>query len=161
MKKEVPDSASMEEKKKMKKTISALLMVAVLALGVFAGCGKAAEEQGATSADIQPTLVYFGSLKATDNDNQFAVFRNDAGDLVYLFEFDGTLDYGIPVESTGTATTADGQEYTTVTLGDIVYGYAFTDTDATEGFIVDKDGNVYQAKELGEDGARALVDKTL
>ena len=57
--------------------------------------------------------------------------------------------------------TYDGQEYTTVTLGDNVYGYAFTDPDPTEGFLVDKDGNVYQAKELGEEGSRALVDKTL
>ena len=144
----------------MKKKISLLLVVAVLALSVFAGCGKQAEEEVATAEDIQPTLTYFGSLKANDSDDQFAVFRSEDGDLVYLFMFDGTLNYGIPTESTGEATTADGQTYTTVKLGDDTYGYAFTDADATEGFLVDKDGNVSPATELGEDGARDLVDMT-
>ena len=144
----------------MKKKLGLLLTVAVLALSVFVGCGNKAEEEVATAEDIQPTLTYFGSLKANDSDDQFAIFRNDQGDIVYLFKFGDTLDYGIPTESTGEATTADGQTYTTVKLADITYGYAFTDTDATEGFIVDKDGNVYPAKELGEDGARELVSQT-
>ena len=142
----------------MKKT-SAILMVAVLVLAFVVGCGQK-NDQAATSADVQPTLTYFGSLKATDSEDCFAVFKNEDGDLVYIFKFDGSLDYGIPTESTGTATTNQGHEYTTVKLGE-TYGYYFTNDDATEGYLVDKDGNEIAAKELGEDGARALVDETL
>ena len=65
------------------------------------------------------------------------------GDLVYLFMFDGELNYGIPTEDTGNATTDDGQEYATVKLGDTEYGYGSTNDDATEGFLVVTDAPGY------------------
>ena len=165
------------------KKFSAVLVV-ILGLSVFAGCGSEADQGGRvqepieeaaetvseavedggeemveTADSIQATLTYFGSLKANDSDDKFAVFRSADGDLIYFFMLNGYLDYGIPTGDTAPATTADGQEYTTVTLGD-TYGYSFTNPDATEGFIVDKDGNVLPATELGEEGARELVDMT-
>ena len=149
----------------MKKRMSVLLLMGVLTVSMFAGCGSqaadtAAEAEAATAEDVQDTLTYFGSLKANDSDDQFAVFKSADGDLVYLFMFDGELNYGIPTEDTGNATTDDGQEYATVKLGDTEYGYGFTNDDATEGFLVDPEGNIIPATELGEEGARELVEKT-
>ncbi|MCR5055200.1 MAG: hypothetical protein K6A69_10195 [Lachnospiraceae bacterium] len=142
----------------MKKKLSVIGIMAITVLALFAGCGKKADSEFATAEDIQPTLTYFGSLKANDTDDQMAVFKNENGDVIYLFKFDGVLDYGI-VEETGTATTDDGQEYATVDLME-TYGYYFTNEDATEGILV-KDGEVLKATELGEEGARELVNETL
>lgn len=157
----------------MKRKISILLLTAALAMTALAGCGKQAdtgaaeatevdetEDQAETAEHIQTTLTYFGSLKANDSEDSFAIFRSDEGNIIYLFDLGGVLDYGIPTEDVGTATTDDGQEYSTVNLGGTVYGYAFTNEDATEGFIVNKEGEVIPGTELGEEGARELVNRT-
>ena len=110
---------------------------------------------------VQDTLVFMGGLKTGDDaakDIEIAMFRNDQGDIIYVYVEDGHLDYGM--WTTEDATTADGKPYSKLTGGEKEYGYYFNE-DLVTGIIVDADGTVYDAVELDENVARDLVSKTL
>ena len=110
---------------------------------------------------VQDTLVFMGGLKSGDDaakDIEIAMFRNDQGDIIYVYVEDGHLDYGM--WTTEDATTADGKPYSKLTGGEKEYGYYFNE-DLVTGIIVDADGTVYDAVELDEKVARDLVSKTL
>jgi hypothetical protein len=127
----------------------------------------AAEEEGMPNPEeeikaVQATLTFMGGLKTKDDaakSIQTAIFRNDQGDVIYIYAEDGTVhDYGM--YTTEDAKTADGREYAKVVGGMGTYGYYFNE-DLTSGIIVDQDENVYDAVELTEDDARAYVAQTL
>ena len=110
---------------------------------------------------VQDTLVFMGGLKTGDDaakDIEIAMFRNDQGDIIYVYVEDGHLDYGM--WTTEDATTADGKPYSKLTGGEKEYGYYFNE-DLVTGIIVDADGTVYDAVELDEAASRELVSKTL
>ncbi|WP_026527992.1 hypothetical protein [Butyrivibrio sp. VCD2006] len=110
---------------------------------------------------VQESLIFMGGLKTTDDDfNEIdvAMFRNEDGEIVYIYEQDDTLDYGI--YTTEYATTADGEEYAEIDGSIGKYGYYFNE-DLVSGIIIDTDGNVHEAIELDEEGARDYVRKTL
>jgi hypothetical protein len=110
---------------------------------------------------VQDTLVFMGGLKTDDGaakDIEIAMFRNDQGDIIYIYVEDGHLDYGM--WTTEDATTADGKPYSKLTGGEKEYGYYFNE-DLVTGIIVDADGTVYDAVELDEKVARDLVSQTL
>ncbi len=110
---------------------------------------------------VQNTLTFMGGLKTADGADKaidIAMFRNEDGSIIYVYEEDGSLDYGM--YTTETATTDDGREYSKIegSLGS--YGYYFNE-DLVTGIIVDTTGTVYDAVELDEDAARDYVSKTL
>ena len=110
---------------------------------------------------VQDTLVFMGGLKTGDDaakDIEIAMFRNDQGDIIYVYVEDGHLDYGM--WTTEDATTADGKPYSKLVGGEKEYGYYFNE-DLVTGIIVDADGTVYDAVELDEAASRELVSKTL
>ncbi|WP_044914393.1 hypothetical protein [Butyrivibrio sp. WCE2006] len=110
---------------------------------------------------VQDTLVFMGGLKTADDAEKsidIAMFRNDQGDIIYIYEEDGSLDYGI--YTTEDATTEDGREYAKITGSDKTYGYYFNE-DLTTGIIVDTTGKVFEAVELDETAAREYVAKTI
>lgn len=110
---------------------------------------------------VQDTLVFMGGLKTGDDaakDIEIAMFRNDQGDIIYVYVEDGHLDYGM--WTTEDATTADGKPYSKLTGGEKEYGYYFNE-DLVTGIIVDADGTVYDAVELDEKVARDFVSQTL
>jgi hypothetical protein len=110
---------------------------------------------------VQDTLVFMGGLKTDDGaakDIEIAMFRNDQGDIIYIYVEDGHLDYGMWTAED--ATTADGKPYSKLTGGEKEYGYYFNE-DLVTGIIVDADGTVYDAVELDETVSRELVSKTL
>ena len=110
---------------------------------------------------VQDTLVFMGGLKTGDDaakDIEIAMFRNDQGDIIYIYVEDGHLDYGM--WTTEDATTADGKPYSKLTGGEKEYGYYFNE-DLVTGIIVDADGTVYDAVELDEKVARDFVSQTL
>ena len=110
---------------------------------------------------VQDTLVFMGGLKTGDDaakDIEVAMFRNDQGDIIYVYVEDGHLDYGM--WTTEDATTADGKPYSKLTGGEKEYGYYFNE-DLVTGIIVDADGTVYDAVELDEKVARDFVSQTL
>ena len=110
---------------------------------------------------VQDTLVFMGGLKSGDDaakDIEIAMFRNDQGDIIYVYVEDGHLDYGM--WTTEDATTADGKPYSKLTGGEKEYGYYFNE-DLVTGIIVDADGTVYDAVELDEKVARDFVSQTL
>ena len=110
---------------------------------------------------VQDTLVFMGGLKTGDDaakDIEIAMFRNDQGDIIYVYVEDGHLDYGM--WTTEDATTADGKPYSKLTGGEKEYGYYFNE-DLVTGIIVDADGTVYDAVELDENVARDFVSQTL
>ena len=110
---------------------------------------------------VQDTLVFMGGLKTGDDaakDIEIAMFRNDQGDIIYIYVEDGHLDYGM--WTTEDATTADGKPYSKLIGGEKEYGYYFNE-DLVTGIIVDADGTVYDAVELDETVSRELVSKTL
>ncbi|MCR5674662.1 MAG: hypothetical protein K6G16_03035 [Lachnospiraceae bacterium] len=124
------------------------------------------EEDGLMSLEdqikaVQDTLTYMGGLKTADGADkkiELAIFRNDNGDVIYIYAEGDSLDYGI--YTTETTKTADGREYARITGGTSTYGYYFND-DLVSGILVDTAGNVYDAVELDEDACRAYVAKTL
>lgn len=110
---------------------------------------------------VQDTLVFMGGLKTGDDaakDIEIAMFRNDQGDIIYIYVEDGHLDYGM--WTTEDATTDDGKPYYKLTGGEKEYGYYFNE-DLVTGIIVDADGTVYDAVELDEKVARDFVSQTL
>lgn len=110
---------------------------------------------------VQDTLVYMGGLKTEDGADKaidICMFRNDTGDIIYIYEEDGNLDYGM--YTTEDATTDDGQQYAKITGSDKTYGYYFNE-DLVSGIIVDTEGKVYNAVELDEASARDYVSKTI
>ena len=110
---------------------------------------------------VQDTLVFMGGLKTGDDaakDIEIAMFRNDQGDIIYIYVEDGHLDYGM--WTTEDATTTDGKPYSKLTGGEKEYGYYFNE-DLVTGIIVDADGTVYDAVELDEKVAREFVGQTL
>ena len=110
---------------------------------------------------VQDTLVFMGGLKTGDDaakDIEIAMFRNDQGDIIYVYVEDGHLDYGMWTAED--ATTADGKPYSKLTGGEKEYGYYFNE-DLVTGIIVDADGTVYDAVELDEKVARDFVSQTL
>ncbi len=111
---------------------------------------------------VQDTLVYMGGLSTAEGSDKaidIAMFRNDQGSIVYIYAVDGTIsDYGM--YETEDATTADGRTYYKIVGGSSEYGYYFNE-DLVTGIIVDADGNVYDAVELSEDGAREFVRQSL
>lgn len=110
---------------------------------------------------VQDTLVFMGGLKTGDDaakDIEIAMFRNDQGDIIYIYVEDGHLDYGM--WTTEDATTTDGKPYSKLTGGEKEYGYYFNE-DLVTGIIVDADGTVYDAVELDEKVAREFVSQTL
>ena len=110
---------------------------------------------------VQDTLVFMGGLKTGDDaakDIEVAMFRNDQGDIIYVYVEDGHLDYGM--WTTEDATTDDGKPYYKLTGGEKEYGYYFNE-DLVTGIIVDADGTVYDAVELDEKVARDFVSQTL
>ncbi len=124
------------------------------------------EEEGLMSLEdeikaVQDTLTFMGGLKTADGADKkidLAIFRNDDGDVIYIYVEDDSLDYGM--YTTETTKTADGREYAKITGGNETYGYYFNE-DLVSGILVDTKGNVYDAVELTEDAARAYVAKTL
>lgn len=170
-----------------RKTVLRQLMTGIVSLSMIAAltaCGKAgsaeqaadavqevaeaaAEEEGMPNPEeeikaVQDTLTYMGGLKTKDDaakSIQVAIFRNDEGDVIYIYAEDGTVhDYGM--YTTEDAKTADGREYAKVVGGTETYGYYFNE-DLVTGIIVDQDENVYDAVEVTEDDARAYVAQTL
>ena len=110
---------------------------------------------------VQDTLVFMGGLKTGDDaakDIEIAMFRNDQGDIIYVYVEDGHLDYGM--WTTEDATTTDGKPYSKLIGGEKEYGYYFNE-DLVTGIIVEADGTVFDAVELDEKVARDLVSKTL
>ncbi|MCR5178055.1 MAG: hypothetical protein K6C95_03620 [Lachnospiraceae bacterium] len=111
---------------------------------------------------VQDTLTFMGALKTKDDADKkvdIAIFRNDDGDVIYIYSENGeVVDYGM--YTTEDAKTDDGRDYSKIIGGMDTYGYYFNE-DLASGIIVDKDGNVYDAVELTEDDARAFVTKTL
>ncbi len=142
--------------------------------------GEAALEAGETAAEVadaageeemmsleeqiqavQNTLTFMGGLKTADGaakDIDVAMFRNDQGDLIYIYVENGHLDYGM--WTTEETTTADGKTYAKLIGGEKEYGYYFNE-DLKTGIIVDSEGTVYDAVELDEGVARAFVNTTL
>ncbi|MBR1670565.1 MAG: hypothetical protein IJ695_07670 [Butyrivibrio sp.] len=113
------------------------------------------------AAAVQATLTFMGGLKTADDaDKAIAVsmFRNEDGDIIYTYEEDGNLDYGM--YTTETVKTEDGTEYAKIEGSIGTYGYYFNE-DLVTGIIVDTTGKVYDAVELDEEGARAYVNKTI
>ncbi|MBE5826617.1 MAG: hypothetical protein E7307_08275 [Butyrivibrio sp.] len=111
--------------------------------------------------NVQDTLTFMGGLKTAEGADKaidIAMFRNENGDIIYIYEEDGSLDYGM--YTTETTTTEDGREYSKIEGGLGTYGYYFNE-DLVTGIIVDTEGNVYDAVELDEAGAREYVSKTL
>lgn len=110
---------------------------------------------------VQDTLTFMGGLKTADGADKaidIAMFRNENGDIIYIYEEDGSLDYGM--YTTETTTTDDGKEYAKIEGSIGTYGYYFNE-DLVTGIIVDTEGNVFDAVELDEAGAREYVRKTL
>lgn len=111
---------------------------------------------------VQDSLVFMGGLKTAEGsakDIDIAMFRNDQGDIIYIYAVDGTIkDYGM--YTTEDATTADGKTYSKIAGSEGEYGYYFNE-DLVTGIIVDTDGTVYDAVELAEDGAREFVRQSL
>ncbi len=110
---------------------------------------------------VQDTLTFMGALKTADGADKaidIAMFRNENGDIIYIYDEAGNLDYGM--YTTETTTTADGKEYAKIESSIGTYGYYFNE-DLVTGIIVDTEGNVYDAVELDEAGAREYVSKTL
>ena len=110
---------------------------------------------------VQDTLTFMGALKTADGaakDIDVAMFRNDQGDLIYIYVENGHLDYGM--WTTEETTTADGKTYAKLIGGEKEYGYYFND-DLKTGIIVDSEGTVFDAVELSEDVAREFVSTTL
>ena len=126
----------------------------------------AAGEEGMMSLEeqiqaVQDTLTFMGGLKTADGaakDIDIAMFRNDQGDLIYIYVENGHLDYGM--WTTEETTTADGKTYAKLIGGEKEYGYYFNE-DLKTGIIVDSEGTVYDAVELDEGVARAFVNTTL
>ncbi|RKM62040.1 hypothetical protein D6855_01070 [Butyrivibrio sp. CB08] len=124
------------------------------------------EDEGMMSLEeqiqaVQDTLTFMGGLKTADGaakDIDVAMFRNDQGDLIYIYVEDGHLDYGM--WTTEETTTADGKTYAKLIGGEKEYGYYFNE-DLKTGIIVDSEGTVYDAVELDEGVARAFVNTTL
>lgn len=113
------------------------------------------------NAAIQATLTYMGGLCVKDNpdsDMQFAMFRNEDGDLIGLVKEKDSFNYGI--FTTESATLEDGKEYTKVDIFGTVYGYYFND-DLKSGVLINENGKVMDAVELDEDAARELVKITV
>ena len=84
---------------------------------------------------------------------------NENLDTVCLVSKLGNFYYEI-LSGSEQATTADGREYTSITVNDHNFGYAFAE-DLNDAFLVDEDGTVYEAKELDESVARNMVRYTL
>ena len=111
--------------------------------------------------NVQDTLTFMGGLKTADDADKaidIAMFRNENGDIIYIYEEDGSLDYGM--YTTEDTTTDDGKQYAKIEGRLGTYGYYFNE-DLVTGIIVDTEGNVYDAVELDEAGAREYVSKTL
>ncbi len=111
--------------------------------------------------NVQDTLTFMGGLKTADDADKaidIAIFRNENGDIIYIYEEDGSLDYGM--YTTEDTTTDDGRQYAKIECGLGTYGYYFNE-DLVTGIIVDTTGKVYDAVELDEAGAREYVRKTL
>ena len=111
---------------------------------------------------VQDSLVFMGGLKTAEGsakDIDIAMFRNESGDIIYIYAVDGTIkDYGM--YTTEEATTADGKTYSKITGSVYEYGYYFNE-DLVTGIIVDTDETVYDAVELTEDDAREFVRQSL
>ncbi len=168
----------------LRKVLAGLTVTTIF--GILVACGKNAEQAATEVSEateavsevaetageemmsleeqiqaVQDTLVFMGGLKTGDDaakDIEIAMFRNDQGDIIYIYVEDGHLDYGM--WTTEDATTADGKPYSKLTGGEKEYGYYFNE-DLVTGIIVDADGTVYDAVELDEKIARDLVSKTL
>ena len=107
---------------------------------------------------LKESLVYMGGLNVTDDDLQFAMYRNnDSGDLLVYVKKQGSLDYGML--ETEDAKLDDGTEYSKFNLGGTDYGYYFNE-DLVSGIFVDG-GNKYDGTELTEDAALKLVEETM
>ncbi len=111
---------------------------------------------------VQNSLTFMGGLMTAEGAEKaidIAMFRNDQGEIIYIYAVDGTIsDYGM--YTTEDATTADGRTYSKITGSDKEYGYYFNE-DLVTGIIVDTDGTVYDAVELTEEGAREFVRQSL
>ena len=111
--------------------------------------------------NVQDTLTFMGGLKTADDADKaidIAMFRNENGDIIYIYDEDGSLDYGM--YTTEDTTTDDGRQYAKIEGSLGTYGYYFNE-DLVTGIIVDTTGKVYDAVELDEAGAREYVSKTL
>lgn len=126
----------------------------------------AGEEEGMMSLEdqikaVQDTLTFMGGLQTKDDADKhidLSIFRNDQGDVVYIYNDGDIFDYGI--FTTEESKTDDGRTYEKLigTMGE--YGYYFNE-DLVSGIIIDQNGTVYDAVELTEDAARDYVSKTL
>ncbi len=110
---------------------------------------------------VQNSLTYMGGLKSADGSDKaidFAIFRNEDGEVIYIYRDDQIFDYGM--FTTEDAKTDDDKEYTKIkgTMGE--YGYHFNE-ELVSGMIIDSEGKAYDAVELDEDGSRELVRNTL
>ena len=90
---------------------------------------------------------------------KLAIFRNEDGNVIYVINELGTLNYGF--YTTEDATTEDGRTYEKVLVDEkTTYGYYFNE-DLESGILISTDGTVYDALALDESVARDLVKTTI
>ena len=110
---------------------------------------------------IQDSLTFMGGLQTKEDADKhidLAIFRNDQGEVIYIYNDGEIFDYGM--FTTEESKTDDGKTYEKLigTMGE--YGYYFNE-DLVSGIIVDQNGTVYDAVELDEAASRDYVSKTL
>ena len=111
---------------------------------------------------VKATLTYMGGLKVKDdpsNDMEFALYRNEDGNLVGLVFEKGRIYYGI-CDLPEKATLEDGREYEKLKIEEADFGYYFSE-DLTSGILVNEEGKVFDAVELPESRADELVKSTI
>ena len=116
-----------------------------------------AEEQVAA---VMADLVYVGGLAADgdESDLTIAFFRYQDDPLTLVYENGTIVEYGYNY-TTEDAVLEDGTAYTAMTIGTTKCGYYFYEDGS--GFVVDGNGNKYEAYPLEEDTANDYVRITI
>lgn len=159
----------------MKKRMVALMLSAVVAVGMLAGCGeKKAEEQAVEelSSEIDAAvdeavaeevveeaveeevseISYVDGFYANDGSSDFiiAFYENAPGDVCYINDGTNEVLAEYVVEE---AALDDGTAYYLVTVGGTQLGYI---DDGDNVAIIDTDGNLYAAAHLSEEEADSI-----
>lgn len=156
----------------MKKRICALLMIIAVTAVSLTGCGAQAAATGSPAAaaddDVVPArdqdLVFMGGLYISDpeNDLMLALYRRDGDPVAVITKLGNVYQGEFVTEETKTA---DGHEYTKITVDGKDFGYFFDEgylEDSTiGGLLIDEDGTVYDAKPLDESVAMEDMSKNL
>ena len=148
----------------MKKVLLVLLLGLTLS-GVF-GCSSVNNDSKIDTEESKQTemdnsmiqLKYVNGLYARSetNDMMLALYILNDKPMAIITELGNTYMGGYNTED---AKLSDGTEYTKITVQNKTYGYHFD--DEWVGFVVDQEGNKYEAKKLDESVAMDVFKGTL